>query len=480
MLGWHAFLYVASRIIAAALNFASVAIFARLAGPADYGAYLLTFAWAYIVYGFSVQWLRYAFFAAYHTSTADTQIATFTRTAGHLLFAALACALLTGALGLVPWESIVAVMALVVGLSAFDISCEVARTRLQAKAVAQASILRAVLSLSLGTAALLIYESPVMLALAVGAAHIGATVPFLHDLLPRIRAPGSMSTAKGFLRYGWPLIFAFGISALGQSVDRLLLASFSGLGIVGPYGAVADMVRQCMVVFGEAIAGAYVSIAKAAHANGDEARARDVLTKAFAAYATIALFGGAFIIRFEAQAIGLLLGPAFREPTEQLVPLFVAASAMLMFRSFYFGQVIYFARSSRLELIAALVTVATVGLLSLLLIPVHGAVGAAWALLLGQTAACVLYVWEGRRHYAMPLPLAVLARLAAYAVAGYGLTIAVEWMHLPLWPTLALQFAILCVAFLAASRSELLEFYRGAQLFRGRLFMTRSREEVAL
>ena len=48
MLGWHAFIYVSSRAFAAVLNFASVAIFARLAGPADYGEYLLIFAWAFI------------------------------------------------------------------------------------------------------------------------------------------------------------------------------------------------------------------------------------------------------------------------------------------------------------------------------------------------------------------------------------------------------------------------------------------------
>lgn len=480
MLGWHAFLYVGSRIVAAALNFAAVAIFARLAGPAHYGEYLLTFAWAYIVYGFSVQWLRYAFFAAYESSMADQQIATFVKTGGGFLLVALVFSALAGAFGLLTWPSIVAVMALVIGLTAFDMSVEIARTRLQAKAVGRATILRAVLSLLFGTTALLVYGTPVALAIGVAAAHLGATAPLLKDLIPRVSSPGSMSTAKGFLRYGWPLVFAFSASALGQSVDRLLLASYAGVGVVGPYGAVSDIVRQSMMVFAEAIAGAYISIAKDASANRDDARARSVLGKAFTAYATIALFGAAYILCFEEAALTTLLGPQFHAPAQSLMPLFVASSAVQMFRSFYFGQVIYFARISRPELIASLITVATVGVFALILIPGHGALGAAVAMLIGQIAACAYYVWEARRHYAMPIPLASLFSLAAYAGTGYMLAIAVAWLQWPSWLTMAVQFVILTALFLAASRDELRAFYRSTFAPRGFPFTRRADSKVTL
>ena len=43
--------------MAAALNLTSVALFTRLAGPAGYGEYLIAFSWAYVVYGWSTQWL---------------------------------------------------------------------------------------------------------------------------------------------------------------------------------------------------------------------------------------------------------------------------------------------------------------------------------------------------------------------------------------------------------------------------------------
>jgi O-antigen/teichoic acid export membrane protein len=479
MLGWHVFIYVSSRAFAAALNFASVAIFARLAGPADYGEYLLTFAWAYIVYGFFVQWLRYAFFASYKKSAADEQIATFAKTAGGFLAAAMACGLLAGVLNLLPWSTLLGVMVLVIGLTVFDASTEIARTRLQAKEVGQAVILRAVLNLLFGAAALLIYESPLALALAVGAAQVVAIAPLLKDLVPRARAPGSVSTAKGYVRYGLPLVFAFSISALGQNIDRILLASFAGVGVVGPYGAVADMVRQCMVVFGEAIAGAYISIAKNASAGGDDGTARDVLRKAFTAYTTIALFGAAFVIRFEGVAVEGLLGKEFREPTESLVPLFVASSAIFMFRSFYFGQVIYFARSARPELIAAIITAGTVGLLSLLLIPRYGAEGAAIAVLIGQIAACAYYIWEGRRVYAMPVPVGPMFVLGVYAGTGYAITEAVEMLHWPLWLTLIVQFAVLGLAFLLAARTELLTFFRGTLAPKGRMLWADASNKVA-
>jgi peptidoglycan biosynthesis protein MviN/MurJ (putative lipid II flippase) len=157
----------------------------------------------------------------------------------------------------------------------------------------------------------------------------------------------------------------------------------------------------------------------------------------------------------------------------------VASSAIFMFRSFYFGQVIYFARSARPELIAAIITAGTVGLLSLLLIPRYGAEGAATAVLIGQIAACAYYVWEGRQLYAMPVPVGPVLVLGAYAGTGYVITEAVEMLHWPLWLTLIVQFAVLGLAFLLAARTELLAFYRGTLAPKGRMLWADASNKVA-
>src|SRR5713101_6392620 len=67
MLNTPVILYLGSRGIAAAGNLLAVAIFTRIAGPAEYGHYVLIFAWSLIVYGFGAQWMRFAFFGVYQS-----------------------------------------------------------------------------------------------------------------------------------------------------------------------------------------------------------------------------------------------------------------------------------------------------------------------------------------------------------------------------------------------------------------------------
>ncbi len=96
----------------------------------------------------------------------------------------------------------------------------------------------------------------------------------------------------------------------------------------------------------------------------------------------------------------------------------ILASILMMFRAYYFGQVIYFTRSSGLEAAAAFATLAAVAALSLLLIPRFGAAGAALAFAGGQSAACLVLVLGARRAgTTMPLPLADMAGIAGIALA---------------------------------------------------------------
>lgn len=452
MIERHVVYYLGSKVLAATLNLAAVAIFARLAGPAGYGEYLVAFAWAYIVYGFSVQWVRFAFFASYKPEDGPAQITTYI----HAIVAALAivtlAAAITWTLGLLPPHTLLAVVSLVFALAIYDGAHEIGRTRLKAEAVAQAVVLRAVLMLVFGIIALKFYGGATALAIGVALAHLLAIAPLIHDVVPHMSTRVSPETAAGFLRYGWPLIVAFGVNSMGQNADRLLLANLAGVAVVGPYGAVNDLIKQCMVVLSEAIAGAYVAIAKRAAADGDNARAHEVLEHAFRAYTAIAAFGSAFILRFEQVAIDTLLGRTFREPTENLVPLFLAASVLMVYRSLYFGQVIFFVKSAMLELAASVSMVLVVGLMAWLLVPKYMAAGAAIALLAGQFVACLIYFTAGKRLYVMPVPWKDFLGIAAAAAIGYALTIPVHSTQLGLAVTIPLDFLILTVSFLVAAR----------------------------
>jgi O-antigen/teichoic acid export membrane protein len=134
--------------------------------------------------------------------------------------------------------------------------------------------------------------------------------------------------------------------------------------------------------------------------------------------ALIAAFGAVFFLCFDDLVVAVLLGPDYRAEARQLAPVLILASILMMFRAYYFGQVIYFTRTSGLEAAAAFATLATVAALSLLLIPTLGAAGAALAFAGGQCAACLVLVLGARQAgTTMPLPLADIAGIAGIALA---------------------------------------------------------------
>lgn len=147
------------------------------------------------------------------------------------------------------------------------------------------------------------------------------------------------------LRYGWPLLLSFGVLAIGQSIDRLLLAHLSGTSALGPYGVVADLLRQSFSVVGEAVILACGVVAKQ-HANdGNIEAANRELRKAFNACLATAVFGALFFFVFGDFVLSILLGRQFVEPSRDLVPVLAVGFAFVTMRNFYFAQVIYFSRS---------------------------------------------------------------------------------------------------------------------------------------
>ena len=92
-----------------------------------------------------------------------------------------------------------------------------------------------------------------------------------------------------------------------------------------------------------------------------------------------------------------------------------------MFRSYYFGQVIYFTQKSQLDAVASLTLLVAIGGLSALLIPRYGVEGAAIAMATGQALACLVFIVGSRERFRMPVPLRDLATMAR---AGFAFDLA--------------------------------------------------------
>jgi O-antigen/teichoic acid export membrane protein len=414
MITEHALLYIGARVFAAAANLAAVAIFTRLAGSEIYGGYLLVFSWAFVLYGFLGQWLGAAFFAVFKNETAAAQIGMLCRLLLGALGIAGAVIAIAGFAGVVPWPVAGTLYLVVAALLLFITVMEAERTRLEAGVVSINLILRALLIVVFGAATLWAGGGALALAVALALANILGALPGLVRLIPYMTAPTDRALLRRFLAYGLPLVIAFGVTALGQNVDRLLLAHVVGTAELGSYGATSDFLKQGFGVISEAIVLAVVSIAKNAAIRGDEAAARRTLEDAFRALAMTVLFGAAFMVTFADQLVQIVFGPDFRETARILVPSLILANGVLIFRAFYFGQAIYFGQSSRNEVIAATLMLSVTGALSALLIPRFGIFGAAWAATGGQLVACSVFLFARPR---MPIPLASLIGIVAIAAA---------------------------------------------------------------
>lgn len=419
-----AILYLGSRGLAAVGNLLAVAIFTRIVGPEEYGRYVLIFAWSMIVYGFSAQWMRFAYFGTYQSSRLNEYVASLAQL--HLAALAMLCVgfAAMALYGTFDAEFLLAIFALVFGMIIYESVFEVTRTVPNPTAGALSMIMRTSLIVVFGSALLWCGGGAIGLAYAIAAAHLLAAVPCLMTFSSVRLSQSSRSACVGMLKYGWPLLLSFGVTAIGQSIDRLLLAHFLGTAILGPYGVTADLMRQSFSVVGEAIILALGTQAKL-HANeGNIAAADRELRKSFNACLAAACFGAAFFFVFGDAVVQVLLGARFADESRELIPIFAVAFAFMTMRNFYFGQVIYFSGSSYLELVMSILFVIISSVLSIVLIPKYGAYGAAVSLTVAFSASCIMCMVLGRYHYPMPIDLVGL-RSIAMLVIGF---VALAWL----------------------------------------------------
>jgi len=416
MLNTSGLLYLSARAVSAAGNLLAVAVFSRLAGPSEYGHYILIYAWSLIVYGFGAQWMRFAYFGVYHLQRFGEYVASLAPLLGCGLAAVALVLTSLGISGLFEPSFLVAVFALVCGITVYEAAFEVARTLLDVRGAALSMILRATLTVAFGSVSLWLGGGARGLALAIAAAHVIAATPALATFSWVNFSHGTRAASLQIITYGWPLLLSFGVSAVGQSIDRLVLAHYLGTATLGPYGVVADVLRQSFTVLGEAIILSLVTVAKQYSNEGNLASANVTLQKAFNACLAAAVFGAAFFIVFGGLVLRAVLQPGFVAPMQDLIPIFAIAFAFMTMRNFYFAQVIYFTKASYLELVVSLLFLIVSTGLSLLLIPLYGPHGAAISMMVSWILSCLAFVALGRRWYRLPIDFTAVIVMPTLAI----------------------------------------------------------------
>jgi O-antigen/teichoic acid export membrane protein len=186
--------------------------------------------------------------------------------------------------------------------------------------------------------------------------------------------------------------------------------------------------------------------AKRSASDGDTIRTRAILTEAFRAYSFITMFGSAFIFCFAPDVVRLLFGQLYEQAAETLVPFFTMATALYVFRAYYFGQAIYFLENASIELYASIATVVAGVATAALLIPSYGSTGAAMGFFAAQAAGCLVAALAARKWRAMPLPIIDLFGIAIIAAAAAFMADAAALLPISHATLLVLRFAALCAA----------------------------------
>lgn len=426
MIGNHLVRYFTARGLAAALNVGSVVVFTRLAGAETYGGYLLMFAAAAIVNGFAVQWVHYSFFNVYSSDDDRGLLASFLALGGVSMAATTAVAVLVFTFG--HFSSAFAVGALAIGFSAslFDVATQFSRTRLDVGRATLGIMLRAILILAFGSAALLADGTPLSLALAIALAHLAAALPGLASAATLVRGRPDWASAVSLVRFGWPLMLSFGIGMCAQTVERFVLADAHGAAAVGAYGALSDFVRNLFLVAADSISLALIPLAKRQLGAGDDTAARKTLLFAYELLVVLGAFGFAFFALFGPLVFEVLFPRGFLSHDGVLIAIIVASAVCLVVRTAYLAQIIYFTNASRLELASACTLLAVTTALAFVLVPPYAARGAALAFLGGQIASVLLFVLANRGAFRLPLPVRPLLAVVAVAVALVGTGLAID------------------------------------------------------
>ena len=258
MIRRHLVLYFLSRGFAAFGNLLAVAIFTRLAGPEIYGHYVVMFAAALVISGFSVQWIRYAFFNHYRSDDDRDFFASFVMPSSGSPWRSRSWSPAITIFAVDRRErSRFAAGALLIGLVDRALRRDDGGVPDEAQGrhgPRSASPLKAILVLALGTRG----PSPgstSALALAAGdrrRASRSLTIPAALTLGRLLGGRPSWIEIRKLVGFGWPLDAVLRDRRLRAGRGSLRASpGLDGAAATGAYGALSDLVRASFTVLGE-------------------------------------------------------------------------------------------------------------------------------------------------------------------------------------------------------------------------------------
>jgi len=461
----HHLLYLAGRALPAAIGFVAIIAYSHLFDLAVYGEYAIILAFANIVIGSVLVWIRITMtrYAATPGPMADRMIGV-----ALALQAAVSIALLVlFGLGAALMQSATPLLIVFAALamSWSDLNLDLLRARHAVGRFSLQYLIRQLLSVAAVLVALTIDVpwNPIVIGLIVG--NLLSNLSLVRQILPRPAFRFTRADLATFTTHGLPLSVNYFVASLTLSLDRLIIGWVLGREAAGAYALVADIVVQLLGVVMDGVTLAFLPYAaRSMDQNGKQAAAA-VLHQNL-----LVLLGVGMPAAFGLAVCGpglaeLVLGGDFSAAALTLFPILALANLLRGVRVFFLENV--FQIFGRIRLATRMTTLAAILLAvgTLVMLPLFGLESGAIASLVSSAAALVLGLWLARPLLDRPYPIGDVLRITFASICSAGAALAMV-VALPggagLAPAIVIGVAAYAVALWFANPDDLQARIRGA------------------
>ena len=219
------------------------------------------------------------------------------------------------------------------------------------------------------------------------------------------------------LHYGIPIVIGGALGWVGLNASRFIVNDMLGVAAAGLFAVGYGLGQRAAAVAAMLVTAAAFPLAvKSMEQGGSKIAMRQLADNSAL---LIAILGptitGIYLLRVE--IIHLLIANSFQQVTLAVLPLSVLAGSIRSLRAHFVDQTFLLHNRTRLMIVVAAIDAAATVLLSLILIPSWGLVGAAGATVLAAIAAAIVSFTIGFTRFGLTLPLNHLVPIALATAA---------------------------------------------------------------
>ncbi len=418
MLARHSLAYLLVRGLPGLVNFLALAIYTRLVSPEEYGHYALILATVSLLNSLIFQWLRLGllrFLPVYQQENREGALTSVLLTV--FLIIALCTGILATAVFFI-WTDGFSRVFIILGTlllwsqAWFEISLEIPRSRLQPFLYGRIFLTKTVASVLLSaTLAYMGYGAYGLLSGLIAGELISIVLFTRKDWgSAKVKKPEKQIVAT-LLTYGLPLTVSFILNFVINSSDRIMITWLLDSEATGLYSVGYDLSKQSLWVLMISInLASYPLAIKALEQRGFQA-AQEQLARNAALLVGITLPTATGLAILAPNLAGVFLGESFQTAAPIIMPWIAFGALLGGFTNFYLVQSFQLGKNTKMQIWPFAAAAILNLVLNLLLLPVYGIVGAAYATVAAYFTNLILCWIIGKRIFPMPIPYADILKI---------------------------------------------------------------------